>query len=111
MRGNQYENFVGERVTILTEGERIEGSLYYIGGVRMSDFLNSPNQQESRFVKLKDPIVHCRRTGEEMARAPFLMVACDRIVLVLTHSEDPAAPSEAAQRVPMGRETLPRSFR
>jgi hypothetical protein len=78
-------NHIEERVTIITDGERIEGTLYHVGGIRLSDFLNATSQQDSPFVKLKDSRVFDRRTGDELERAEFLMVARHRIVLVMTH--------------------------
>ena len=85
MRTSQIDQFIEERVIILTDGERIEGSLFHMGGVRLSDFLTSPIHQDSRFLKLKDPTVYCRRSGEELVKVPFAMVARDRIVMVMTH--------------------------
>lgn len=94
MRGNQFEKCLDEQVTILTERERIEGTVYFGGGSRLSDFLNAPFQQEFQFIKVKDPIVYLRPSGEEMGRSPFLMVARDRIVLLMSH-----APADEPDRV------------
>ena len=90
MGGNaRYEPVAEERVTILTEGEQIEGRLFHMKNLRLSDFLNAPVQEESRFVKVKDPKVTLRQTGEVLAEAPFMMIARERIVLVLTHTVEP----------------------
>ncbi len=95
MRANQrFEAVADERVTILTEGERIEGRLFYMSNLRLSDFLNAPVQEESRFVKVKDPQVTLRQSGEVLAHAPFVMIARERIVLVMTHTAE-AEPEEA----------------
>jgi hypothetical protein len=105
----QYKEFVEERVTVLTEGERIEGQLFHMGGTRLSDFLNSSAQQEFRFLKMKDPVVYCRRSGQELIAVPFLMVARDRIVMVLTHVPPEAEPepddpfARTTSRDPLGR--------
>jgi len=82
----QYSEFVEERVTVLTVGERIEGVLCYIGATRLSDFLKAPFQRDSKFLKVKNPRVYCRHSGEEINRVPFLMLARDRIVMMMTHS-------------------------
>jgi len=86
MRVSQFEQYVEEQVTILTDSERIEGQLFYVGGSRLSDFLNSPIQQDAKFLKVKNPTVYCRRTGEEICRFPFLMVSRDRVIMVMTHT-------------------------
>ncbi len=97
MAGNaRYEPVAEERVTILTEGERIEGRLFYMKNLRLSDFLNAPVQEESRFVKVKDPKVTLRQSGEILAQAPFMMIARERIVLVLTHTPEPDPEPEAS---------------
>ena len=88
MRPGQYVQYVEEWITILTEGERIEGQLFHASGTRLSDFLNSSIQQESKFLKVKNPTVYCRHSGAELNKAPFLMVAIDRVVMVMTHSPD-----------------------
>jgi len=87
MRRDEFEPCFDERVTILTAGERIEGTLFYGSVARLSDFLNAPFQQELRFVKVKEPTVFLRPSGEELGKFPFLMVARDRIELVMAHSE------------------------
>ncbi len=91
MRPMNMEPYFDERVTVLTDGERIEGRLFYMGGARLSDFLNAPLQQEFRFVKIKDATVTFRRTGEEVAQVPFVMIARERILLVMIHDPDPVA--------------------
>lgn len=99
MHGSRHDQFIEERVTILTESERIEGTLFYASGVRLSDFLNSPNQQEAKFLRIKDPIVTCRRTGQQTEKGPFALVSRDRLVLVVTHEareEQDARPSDSA---------------
>jgi hypothetical protein len=94
MIGNQYDQYLEEHVTILTENERVVGTLYYLDGARMSDFLNSPVQQESKFLKVKDATVYCQNSGEVIGKVPFAMVARDRVVMVMTHTpttaDDPA---------------------
>jgi hypothetical protein len=78
-------NYVQEQVTIMTETERIEGTLFHMDELRLSDFLNhSSMHEELPFLKIKNPQVFCRRTGQQLAHGPFLMVARNRIVLVLT---------------------------
>jgi hypothetical protein len=113
MIGNQYDQYIEECVTILTESERVEGLLYYLGGSRMSDFLNSPVQQESKFLKVKDATIRCRHSGEEIGKVPFVMVARDRVVMVMTHisptADDPAPADHPAIR--LGRKPLTRFFR
>lgn len=114
MAGNQFDRYAEELVTILTDGERIEGLLFYLGGSRLSDFLNSPIQQESKFLKVKDATVRCRRSGEELGKVPFVMVARDRLVMVMTQASPaeisaPAPASPAA--IPSGREPSTRFFR
>ena len=96
MRGTQFEHYDEEQVTILTEGERIDGTLYYMGGARLSDFLNAPLQEEFRFVKIKNPTVRMRLTGEDLGNPPFVMVARERIVLVMAHHRDPSASNQDA---------------
>jgi hypothetical protein len=103
MRGNQFEqHYIEERVTVLTEGERIEGMVFYMGGSRLSDFLNSPNQQESKFLKIKDPMIYCRRSGDSISQVPFVLVARDRVVMVMTH-KSPTASEPAPAEPAMGR--------
>jgi hypothetical protein len=98
MHGFKGERFVEERVTLLTRGERIEGTLFHGVGVRLSDFLNSSIQQESTYVKIKNPTVRCRDTGETLDRASFAMVARDQIVILLMHEpEGDMAPMGAAK--------------
>jgi len=90
MRSGHFENHVEERITVLTEWERIEGRMFHMGGNRLSDFLNSPIQAESAFLKIKEPTIFCRRTGKELIQVPFLMVARDRIVMVMMYSPNNA---------------------
>ena len=93
MRPDQFGQFVEESVTVLTEGERIEGRLVHQGQTRLSDFLNSATQQEAKFMKVKNSSVYCRKTGVMMVQVPFLLVARDRIVMVMTNSStDPDDP-------------------
>src|SRR5258708_4355149 len=94
MIGNQYDQYIEERVTILTDSERVEAILYYLGGSRMSDFLHPPFQRESKFIKVKDATICCRHSGEEIGKVPFVMVARDRVVMMMTPisptADDPA---------------------
>ena len=86
MRPDQFGQFVEELVTVLTDGERIEGRLVHLGQTRLSDFLNSAMQQDAKYMKVKDPTVYCRKTGVMLVRVPFLLVSRDRVVMVMTHS-------------------------
>jgi hypothetical protein len=86
MRPDQFGQFVEEPVTVLTEGERIEGRLVHLGQTRLSDFLNSAMQAEAKFMKVKGPSIYCRKTGVMLMQVPFLLVSRDRIVMVMTHS-------------------------
>jgi len=96
MRKDEFEPCYDERVTILTDGERIDGTLFHGSVARLSDFLNALFQQEFQFVKVKEPTVYLRPSGEELGKFPFLMVARDRIVLVMAHAEGGAeAPGRA----------------
>ncbi len=95
MRSGQFNQFVEEPITILTDGERIEGKLFHMGEIRLSDFLNSSAQQDARFLKVKDPTVYCRRSGEELIKVPFLMVSRERIVMLMTHAPEPDPEDEA----------------
>lgn len=81
---------VEHSITIFTEGERIEGKISHMEGIRLSDFFNAPMHQEAPFVILLNARVTCRRTGEELARPPFAMIARSRIVLVMLPSPDNA---------------------
>ena len=94
MNSNQFDQFVEEQITVLTEGERIDGLVYHVGGARLSDFLNSSIQQEASFLKVKDAAVTCRRSGYSLAQVPFLMVARDKIVMVLTYTPGGEAPAK-----------------
>jgi hypothetical protein len=78
---------IDECVTVITDGERIEGFIPHMDTVRLSDYLNLELNHAEPFLKLKDSVVYCRRTGGELGRAPFLLVSRDRISIVMTESE------------------------
>lgn len=80
------------RVIVLTEGERIEGTLSHVEGIRLSDFFNAPGHQEAPFLIIQHARVLCRQSKEEMVDVPLVLVARNRIVAVMTpparaHSE------------------------
>ncbi len=106
MHSSQFDKFVEERITVLTEGERIDGLLFRMGGARLSDFLNSSIQQEAGFLKLKDAAVTCRRSGDSLAEVPFLMVARDKIVMVMTHAPDAEPPAKTVLDKPTAAEPV-----
>lgn len=108
MRLGSFEHYIEERVTILTESERVEGELFYVGGGRLSDFLNSPVQADARFLKIKNPTIYCRRSGQEICRVPFVMVARDRILMVMSHTSLDATNASLAglSARPAGRSNL-----
>ncbi|MDB5350715.1 MAG: hypothetical protein JWN86_1962 [Planctomycetota bacterium] len=96
MHGKQIE----QRVLVITDGERIEGTLFHMGGIRLSDFLSAAAHQDDPYLKIKDPTVTCRRTGTELGRSPFLVVAKDRVVLIMASEaieEVAKVPVEARQ--------------
>jgi hypothetical protein len=78
---------IDEAVTVITDGERIEGHIPHMDAIRLSDYLNSQLNHVEQFLKLKESVVFCRRSGIELARAPFLLVSRARIVMVMTDSE------------------------
>lgn len=88
MFGDQHE----ERVTVVTSHERIEGNLFYAGGMRLSDDVNSSLSKQIPFLKIKNPTIYCRQSGEKLTQAPFAMVARDKIVMVVSH-RDKLAPN------------------
>lgn len=100
---------IDESVTVITDGERIEGFIPHMDAIRLSDYLNSQLNHVEPFLKLKESVVYCRRTGAELGRAPFLLVARARIAMVMTDSElgkDSLAEREAHHRIhPLTRPT------
>jgi hypothetical protein len=104
---------IDEGVTVITDGERIEGCIPHMDTVRLSDYLNLQLNHVEPFLKLKDSIVFCRRTGAELDRAPFLLVARNRIVIVMTESEhgkDSLADREAHHRIHPSARPTPASW-
>lgn len=83
MRGRMIE----EPVTVLTDGERIDGTIVHMDTIRLSDFLNSALGTEERFLKVKDPKITDRRSGEVVLNAPFFLVARERVVGIVAHVE------------------------
>jgi len=93
---------IDECVTVITDGERVEGLMPHMDSVRLSDYLNSQLNHTEPFLKLREAAVFCRRSGAELGRAPFLLVARARIVMVMTDSElgkDSLAEREAYHRI------------
>jgi hypothetical protein len=86
MRLGLGDQVVDEKITILTDAERIEGQLFHLGGTKLSDFLNSSIQQDDKFLKIKSPTVYCRQSGDEKVKMPFLMVAIDQIVMIMSQA-------------------------
>lgn len=82
---------IEQRVLIVTDGERIEGTLLHTDGMRLSDFLAAAEHYEISILKIKDPTVYCRRTGEELGRSRFLAVTRDRVVFVMVLETEMAA--------------------
>src|SRR6478609_3503217 len=98
---------VEERVTIFTEQDRIEGTITHVSTIRLSDFMISEGHQTD-FIKIKNATITCRKTGEELDKVPFVLVARDRVTLLTTKTatrvtpSTPSAPANAGELVGAG---------
>lgn len=79
---------VEKAVTILTDGEKVEGVLSHLDGIRLSDFLNAPMHQEAPFLIVLNAQVTCRRSGEELAKTPFMLIARNRVAMIMTPTDE-----------------------
>jgi hypothetical protein len=81
-------NLIRERVVILTDQDLIEGTICYVEGIRLSDALNSETAHLARpHLPLVDATVSNRNTGEVVLRSRFLLVARNKIIVLLPKSE------------------------
>jgi len=81
-------NLVRDRVLVVTEHDLIEGTLCYPRGLRLSDALNAPSSQRDKpNLALVDATVTRIATGQKLLASQFLLVARERIVMLMPTSE------------------------
>src|SRR5947209_11451680 len=86
-------NLVRERVLVVTEHDVIEGTLCYPRGLRLSDALNAPSSQRDKpNLALVDATVTRIASGQQLVSSQFLLVAREKIVMLMPKSEISAFP-------------------
>jgi hypothetical protein len=87
MEKEQLQNLESEQVVIFTEKELIEGTFYHNKNMRLSDALNSPSHRDIPYLPLADARVTMLETGEERLQSRFLLVAHNKIVVMMPRPE------------------------
>jgi hypothetical protein len=94
---NTYGDFLREPVVIVTDLDLIEGTICYPRGIRLSDALNAESAQLAKpHLPLVDASVTRIETGKELLRSRFLLVAREKIVVLLPRSEMSSTPTMPA---------------
>jgi hypothetical protein len=82
-----------QRLLIFTENERVEGTVRHVQSIRVSDYFNAGVHRENPFVNVCDATVTSLRTGEVLCRGEFLMLARNRITMVVPLDEPKTRPA------------------
>jgi hypothetical protein len=76
-------NCTSQKLLILTETERVEGTVRHAQAIRVSDYFNAGQHRDTPFINVCDATVTCLRTGEVICRDGFVMLARQRVTLVV----------------------------
>jgi hypothetical protein len=72
---------------IFTDKEFIEGTFYHNKNMRLSDALNGPAHRDNPYLPLADARVTNLETGEERLQSRFILVAHEKIVVMMPRTE------------------------